>query len=369
MAKLYTKNTWVDEVLAGAERYDILEDGGGAYKSMMRINLATSVLTAGSPVDASRMNNLEDGLDAVDTRLSNLAAGTGDALPAGAIASNAITTAKILDANVTLAKLANVATASVFYRKTAGSGVPEVQTLATLKTDLGLTGTNSGDETAARIWDIIANATDKATPLDNDVLALADNNDDTLKSLTWANLKTAIVTAWGALVNGLTSKATPVDNDAITLMDSAASNATKKLTWANIKATLVQTMMLGANMEAATVSSGATVGVGFYGGTQKTSLQEVQVSIPVAVTAKKLTVVLQSAQPGTGSLVFTLVDNITDTALVLTVAAGSAAGAYSATGSVSLAADAKISLKIKNNASGASGAIAGIAMSVEKSLA
>jgi len=49
---------------------------------------------------------------------------------------------------VTLAKQANVATGTVFYRKTAGTGAPEVQTLATLKTDLGLTGTNSGDQTS-----------------------------------------------------------------------------------------------------------------------------------------------------------------------------------------------------------------------------
>lgn len=48
---------------------------------------------------------------------------------------------------VTLAKQADMATASVVYRKTAGTGVPEVNTLATLKTDLGLTGTNSGDQT------------------------------------------------------------------------------------------------------------------------------------------------------------------------------------------------------------------------------
>jgi hypothetical protein len=48
---------------------------------------------------------------------------------------------------VTLAKQANMATASVVYRKTAGSGPPEVNSLATLKTDLGLTGTNSGDQT------------------------------------------------------------------------------------------------------------------------------------------------------------------------------------------------------------------------------
>lgn len=48
---------------------------------------------------------------------------------------------------VTLAKMANVATGTLFYRKTAGTGSPEVQTLATLKTDLNLTGTNSGDQT------------------------------------------------------------------------------------------------------------------------------------------------------------------------------------------------------------------------------
>ena len=55
--------------------------------------------------------------------------------------------ATIAAASVTLAKQANVATGTVFYRKTAATGSPEVQTLATLKTDLGLTGTNSGDQT------------------------------------------------------------------------------------------------------------------------------------------------------------------------------------------------------------------------------
>lgn len=48
--------------------------------------------------------------------------------------------------SITLVKMANVASGTVFYRKTSGTGVPEVQTLATLKADLGLTGTNSGDQ-------------------------------------------------------------------------------------------------------------------------------------------------------------------------------------------------------------------------------
>lgn len=33
MTKTYTKNTWTDEVLGGAERYDIKENGGTAFKS------------------------------------------------------------------------------------------------------------------------------------------------------------------------------------------------------------------------------------------------------------------------------------------------------------------------------------------------
>lgn len=53
----------------------------------------------------------------------------------------------IVNNAVTLAKMADVASGTVFYRKTAATGDPEVQTLATLKTDLGLTGTNSGDQT------------------------------------------------------------------------------------------------------------------------------------------------------------------------------------------------------------------------------
>jgi hypothetical protein len=57
-----------------------------------------------------------------------------------------IATDEIADGAVTLAKMANMATASVIYRKTAAAGAPEVNSLATLKTDLGLTGTNSGDQ-------------------------------------------------------------------------------------------------------------------------------------------------------------------------------------------------------------------------------
>jgi hypothetical protein len=64
---------------------------------------------------------------------------------------------------VTLAKMADMATASVIYRKTAGVGAPEVQTLATLKTDLGLTGTNSGDQTITLSGDVSGTGTGAIT--------------------------------------------------------------------------------------------------------------------------------------------------------------------------------------------------------------
>jgi hypothetical protein len=75
---------------------------------------------------------------------------------------------------VTLAMQANMATASVVYRKTAGSGAPEVQTLATLKTDLGLTGTNSGDQTITLTSDVTGSGTGSfATTIAAGVVTLA----------------------------------------------------------------------------------------------------------------------------------------------------------------------------------------------------
>lgn len=68
-------------------------------------------------------------------------------------------TAGLVNGAVTLAKMDNMATSSLIYRKTAGSGAPEVNTLATLKTDLGLTGTNSGDQTISLTGDVTGSGT------------------------------------------------------------------------------------------------------------------------------------------------------------------------------------------------------------------
>lgn len=67
--------------------------------------------------------------------------------------------ATIANSAVTLAKMADMATSSLIYRKTSGTGAPEVNTLATLKTDLGLTGTNSGDQTITLTGDVTGSGT------------------------------------------------------------------------------------------------------------------------------------------------------------------------------------------------------------------
>jgi hypothetical protein len=110
--------------------------------------------------------------------------GTASGLTAGNVTTNANLTgevtsvgnaATITTAAVTLAKMANVATGTVFYRKTAATGVPEVQTLATLKTDLGLTGTNSGDQTITLTGDVTGSGTGSfAVTIAAGAVALAD---------------------------------------------------------------------------------------------------------------------------------------------------------------------------------------------------
>ena len=88
--------------------------------------------------------------DGTNARLLTAGAGSGATLADGdygdIVVSSSGTVLTIDNGAVSLAKQANMATASVVYRKTAGSGAPEVNTLSTLKTDLGLTGTNSGDQ-------------------------------------------------------------------------------------------------------------------------------------------------------------------------------------------------------------------------------
>jgi hypothetical protein len=99
--------------------------------------------------DTGTIIDLTASANAITQLTGDVTAGPGTGSQVATIANDA----------VTLAKMANVATATVFYRKTAGTGDPEVQPLSTLKTDLGLTGTNSGDQTITLTSDVTGSGT------------------------------------------------------------------------------------------------------------------------------------------------------------------------------------------------------------------
>lgn len=94
------------------------------------------------------------GANLTNLNASNLASGTVAAarMPAltGDVTSSAGSVSTTIANNaVTLAKLADIATASFLGKNTAGTGDPEVLSIATAKTMLNLAGTNSGDVTLA----------------------------------------------------------------------------------------------------------------------------------------------------------------------------------------------------------------------------
>lgn len=115
---------------------------------------------------------------------TNSGTNTGDVTLAGSpnyitIAGQVITRSLIdLTTHVTgllpFANITNVSTGTVMYRKTAASGPIESQTLATLKTDLLLTGTNSGDQTITLTSDVTGTGTGSfATTIANNAVTNA----------------------------------------------------------------------------------------------------------------------------------------------------------------------------------------------------
>lgn len=111
MAKIYTKNTWTDEELADDALYDILESDDTPINEDVQIVLTTDVIAAGTGVTAERMNNIEEGIDAIDTKLADAL----DLLTTGGT-STAYTITTVGDAN-----LATGETFRVKFHATAGA--------------------------------------------------------------------------------------------------------------------------------------------------------------------------------------------------------------------------------------------------------
>jgi len=75
MAKIYEKQTWTDEELAAAESYDIIDSESLPIHEDVTITLKTEVLQEGTQLNADRMNHIEDGIDDLDTTLSEIGGG------------------------------------------------------------------------------------------------------------------------------------------------------------------------------------------------------------------------------------------------------------------------------------------------------
>jgi hypothetical protein len=184
------------------------------------------------------------------------------------------------------------------------------ETTATIKSKLGITtlsGSNTGDQDLSGLQ-----------PLDSDLTAIAaltPSNDDFIqrKSGAWTNRTIAQVRTDLAIPQAIRGQGTaitiPASSTRFVLQSSGVVNGTESNT---------------------------------------------QLSCEFAMTATGIVVRTSSAQPASGSLVFTLRKNGADTGIVLTIAANAAAGVYSATGSVAFAAGDLMSLRVVNNATATS---------------
>lgn len=133
----------------------VLSDNTDATKKMkFELGSVGTGSTATLTVTGSGVLQLASDSLATSRLTGSLAAAQAPAFT-GDVTSNAGALAlTIAQSSVTLSKMANMATSSLIYRRTAGAGAPEINTLATLKTDLGLAGSNSGDQTITLTGDV-----------------------------------------------------------------------------------------------------------------------------------------------------------------------------------------------------------------------
>lgn len=66
----YTKTVWTDEVLAGAERFNINTNAGTPIYENVEIELNTAVTTPGTSIDAAALNNIEEGIEDISAGAS-----------------------------------------------------------------------------------------------------------------------------------------------------------------------------------------------------------------------------------------------------------------------------------------------------------
>lgn len=116
---------------------------------------------------------------------------------------------------------------------------------------------------------------------------------------------------------------------------------------------------LCANHLANTIAASTTSYNGFISGTFVTAANEYTRNflIPVASTAGNYSIQTITTQPATGALIFTIRKNSVDTAITITVPAGSAGAISTTATTVAFSALDRISIKVQNLATTASAQI------------
>lgn len=107
------------------------------------------------------------------------------------------------------------------------------------------------------VVDTLATTSDQnATPDSADRLVVWDSSASEWTYSLWSDLKTALITAFGALTAGLTSKSTGSNADGFAIFDSAASNVTKKMTFTNFWTNYIKARVEALPLDASNLTTG-----------------------------------------------------------------------------------------------------------------
>lgn len=114
----YTKQTWQDEVPQSAPvKYSITDDALGEIATSAIIEVETPI-AAGSPVNAARLNHMEDGIETAQTTAETAAETANAAIPKSLV--TAIGDLIYATANATLARFAKPSVDSILEMTSAG---------------------------------------------------------------------------------------------------------------------------------------------------------------------------------------------------------------------------------------------------------
>lgn len=243
----------------------------------------------------------------------------------------------IANSAVTYAKMQNVTTDRLLGRDTAGSGVVEE-----LSVSGGIEFTGTGIQTSAFTGDVTKSAGGTALTIAND-------------SVTYAKMQNVSATArlLGRVSSGSGDvEEVVIDNDitSVSASDDTIPSAKAVKTYVDAQPKAIFSINYAADTAAAGVNRYLALCAATLpdGGTEN----QRDFPLPFSGTAKNFYFITSTTQSGTGSLVLTVRKNGADTSIVITIAAGSAAGTFSNTSdTASFTAGDTLAVKVTNNAS------------------